>query len=720
MSEPQRIKTYCRICEPQCGLVATVADGRITKIEGNRDHVLSAGHLCVKANAAADVIEDPDRLLTPMKRVGGPGEFVPVSWEEALGDIVSRLKAIRARHGNASFATFFGNPPAFSYACMLWLGGFQQALDVKWKFGVNSNDGASRMAANHFLFGTVAVLLKPDLWRTQFLLVLGANPYVSHGSSFSEPKFREAMKDIVARGGRVVVVDPRRSETARQFEHVAIRPGTDAWLLMGMIRTLFDEDLVDREYVARYVNGADALRQQAAAFDVETCAQRCGIDAVVIRQLARDFAGAESAVLYGRTGTCQQRFGTLNNLLQDAVNALTGNVERPGGARFGWGAVDFESFARKGGFDTYGKAPTRAFGHPDVFGMHPSTSLGPDILAEGPEKIRALVSIGANPVLSSAGGGAALEAALEQLDLHFSLDLYVNETNRYAHYVLPVTNFYERDDVPMFVSGMMLRPSIWPGPAVVKPRGEAREEWEILQEIASRMGVGGAYALPALRWLAKLGVEVKPRHLADLLLRTGSAGDWFGLKPGGLNLRKIEQAPDGIRLRDDLPVRDVSKAMATPDKRIHICSPPVVAELARLRAHEDDPAFPLRMIGLREIRSENSWLHNVERVMPDKRTHAAHIHPQDAAPLGIVDGEVVQIASKSGVVRIPARLTTDVARGTIAIPHGWGHRGGWKLANARAGVSSNELASGEAADIDALAGMSILTGIPIRLERAAA
>lgn len=720
MSEPQRIKTYCRICEPQCGLVATVADGRITKIEGNREHVLSAGHLCVKANAAADVIEDPDRLLTPMKRVGGPGEFVPVSWEEALSDIVARLKAIRSRHGNASFATFFGNPPAFSYACMLWLGGFQKALDVKWKFGVNSDDGASRMAANHFLFGTVAVLLKPDLWRTKFLLVLGANPYVSHGSSFSEPKFRDAMKDIVARGGRVVVVDPRRSETARHFEHVAIRPGTDAWLLMGMIRTLFDEDLVDRDYVARHVNGADALRQQAAAFDVETCAARCGIDAAAIRQLARDFAGAESAVLYGRTGTCQQRFGTLNNLLQDAVNALTGNIERPGGARFGWGAVDFESFARKGGFDTYGKAPTRAFGHPDVFGMHPSTSLGPDILADGPEKIRALVTIGANPVLSSAGGGAALEAALEQLDLHFSLDLYVNETNRYAHYVLPVTNFYERDDVPMFVSGMMLRPSIWPGPAVVKPRGEAREEWEILQAIAARMGVGGAYALPALRWLAKLGVEVKPRHLANLLLRTGSAGDWFGLKPGGLSLRKIEQAPDGIRLRDDLPVRDVSKAMATPDKRIHVCSPPVVSELARLRAHEDDPAFPLRMIGLREIRSENSWLHNVDRVMPATRTHAAHIHPEDAAPLGIADGEVVQIASKSGVVRIPARLTTDVARGTIAIPHGWGHRGGWKLANARAGVSSNELASGDALDIDALAGMSILTGIPIRLERAAA
>src|SRR5688572_28704633 len=193
-SGTQRIKTYCRICEPQCGLVAHVEGGRITKIEGNRDHILSAGHLCVKANAAADVIEDPDRLLTPMKRVGGPGEFVPVSWEEALSDIVARLKAIRGTHGNASFATFFGNPPAFSYACMLWLAGFQRALDVKWKFGVNSDDGASRMAANHFLFGTVAVLLKPDLWRTKFLLVLGANPYVSHGSSFTEPKFRDAMK----------------------------------------------------------------------------------------------------------------------------------------------------------------------------------------------------------------------------------------------------------------------------------------------------------------------------------------------------------------------------------------------------------------------------------------------------------------------------------------------------------------------------------------------
>ena len=674
----------------------------------------------MKANAAADVIEDPDRLLTPMKRVGGPGEFVPVSWEEALSDIVARLKAIRGAHGNASFATFFGNPPAFSYACMMWLAGFQKALGVKWKFGVNSDDGASRMAANHFLYGTVAVLLKPDLWRTKFLLVLGANPYVSHGSSFTEPKFRDAMKAIVARGGRVVVIDPRRTETARNFEHVAIRPGTDPWLLMGMIRTLFDEKLVDRDYVAQFVAGADALAEQARAFDVEECSRRCGIEAGVIRQLARDFAGAESGVLYGRTGTCQQRFGTLNNLLQDAVNALTGNVERPGGALFGWGAVDFESFSRKGGFDTYGKAPTRAYGHPDVYGMHPSTSLGPDILADGDEKIRALVTIGTNPVLSSAGGGAKLEAALEKLALHFSLDLYVNETNRYAHYVLPVTTFYEREDVPLFISGMMLRPAVWHSPAVLPPRGEVREEWEILQEIASRMGVGGAYAIPALRWLAKLGIEVKPRTLADLMLRMGPAGDWFGLKPGGINLRKIEQAPDGIRLRDDVPISDLRKRLVTPDKRIHVCSAPVVSELARVRAHVDDPAYPLRMIGMREMRSENSWLHNVERVMPEKRQQAALVHPEDAAPLGIADGEVVQIASKSGTVRIAAKLTTDVARGTIAIPHGWGHRGGWKLANARAGVSSNELASGEPEDIDALAGMSILTGIPIRLERAAA
>jgi formate dehydrogenase len=715
---PTIVNTHCRICEPQCALRVTVADGRIAAVAGSPDHVHSRGHLCVKAVGAIDTVYDPDRLLYPMKRVGGPGEFQRVSWDEALSDIVERLQAVRRTHGSDSFATFMGNPPAFGYSAAFWLGGFQSALDVKWRYGVNAEDAAARQVANHFLFGSAGILLKPDFWRTRFALILGANPFVSHGSSFSEPLVRDALRGIVARGGRVVVVDPRRSETARAFEHLAIRPGTDAWLLLGMIRTLFEEELTDEAYIREFTANAEQLRSLTKRFSLADCASRCGIPSERIEALARDFAAADSGIVYGRTGTCVQRFGTLANILQDTVNALTGNIEREGGYIFGWSPVEFEKFAEASGFAGYARQPTRVFGHPEVFGLHPSTSLVPDIVTPGPGQVRALMSFGANPVLSSAGGGERLEAALQQLDLHFSLDLYINESNRHAHYVLPVTHFYERSDIPFAAAGLMLRPSLWYGHAVIPPRGEVREEWRILQEIARRLGLGGAYAAPWMRRLARWGLEIKPETMADLVLRAGPAGDRFGLRPAGLNVRKLRTGyPNGISLKGELPIGSLREKLRTPDRRIDLCSAPLPAELERLARHQDDPAFPLRLIGMREIKSHNTWMHNSPRLMPARRRHHAFLNPDDAREHDIADGALVVVESKSGSVELPARVTTDIARGTVAIPHGWGHRGGWRIANGAGGANSNILASGAADDIEPLAAMSILSGVPIRVRR---
>ncbi|MDB5967872.1 MAG: formate dehydrogenase [Hydrocarboniphaga sp.] len=720
LNGPLQRRTHCRICEPQCALLATVEGGEITKIEGNRQHVFSEGHLCVKAAAAADVIKDPDRVVTPLKRVGAPGQFEAVSWDEALDEIVERLGRVRQQYGNHAFASFMGNPPAFGMGVAFFLSGFQDAFQIKWRYGVNADDAAARQVANFFLYGSPAILLKPDLWRTKFVLMLGANPFVSHGSTFSEPKVREALHSVVERGGRVVVVDPRRSETARAFEHLPVRAGSDTWFLIGLIRTLQEEDLVAREFVRKHVSGAERMEALLQSFSVEECAIRSGVDAAVLRQLARDFAAAESGVVYGRTGTCTQRFGTLNNLLQDFVNALTGNIERPGGYVFGWAAVDLEKFAEAGGFATYSKQRTRVFGHPDVFGMLPSTSLVPDITTEGPGQVRALVTVGTNAVHSSAGGGKAMEDALEQLDLHFSLDLYVNETNKHAHFILPVTSFYEREDLPIAALGLMLRPALWWSPAVVPPRGEVREEWKILQEIARRSGLGGAYSVRALRWLARIGLHVTPSMIADLLVRTGPAGDWFGLKRGGYSLKKLrEHHPDGVLLKHELPTRPLRQRLHTPDKRINVCPPILEDELNRLRGHLDDPAFPLRLIGMREIRSQNSWLHNIPRVMPSARRHVAHLNPIDATAHGITADDAITITSKSGSIRTAVKLTADIFPGTVALPHGWGHSGGWKIANRSGGVNSNILASGALEDIEPIAGMSILTGIPIRISRAA-
>jgi anaerobic selenocysteine-containing dehydrogenase len=718
-NEAKVIRTHCRICEPQCALLARVEAGRITKIEGNRDHVFSEGHLCVKAAAAADLIHDKDRVVTPLKRVGGPGEFQPVSWDEAFDDIVRRLQDIRGRHGPEAFATFMGNPPAFGMGVAFFLGGFQDALRVKWRYGVNGDDAAARQAANYFLYGSPAILLKPDLWRTKFVLMLGANPYVSHGSTFSEPKVREALHSVVKRGGRVVVVDPRRSETARVFEHLPLRAGSDAWFLIGLIRTLQEESLTDAGFIEEHVSGAERMETMLRPFSVEECAERCGVESGVLRQLARDFAAADSGVVYGRTGTCTQRFGTLNNLLQDFVNVMTGNIERPGGYLFGWAAVDFEKFAEAGGFATFAKQRTRVYGHPDVFGMLPSTSLVPDITVDGPGQVRALMTVGTNAVLSSAGGGARMEQALEKLDLHFSLDLYVNETNKYAHYILPVTSFYERDDVPLAAAGLMLRPSLWYSPAVVLPRGEVKEEWEILQEIARRLGLGGAYGIPLLRWLAKLGLQVTPQMMADFLIRTGAMGDMFGLRPRGLSLKKLRDSyPDGVVFKEHLPIRDLKQRLRTKDKRINLCPEILEPELGRLREHKDDPKFPMRLIGMREMRSQNTWLHNIERVMPATRRHTALLNPLDAERHGIKAGDDILVTSKSGTIRSAVKLTADIYPGTVAMPHGWGHKGGWQLANNAGGVNSNILASGAFEDIEPIAGMSILTGIPICIARA--
>ncbi len=712
--------THCRICEPQCGLVATISDGRLVSVRGDADHVHSQGYVCTKAAGAVEIVYDPDRVTQPMKRVGDPGVFEPVSWDEALDDIAQRLGRIRTDSSPDALATFCGNPPLFSFATSMALAGFQEVLGIRWRYGINSEDASARMAANALLYGSVAIAPKPDLWRTHFAVIIGANPLVSHGSLVTEARLREALDAVIERGGRVVVVDPRRTETAQRYEHISVRPGSDAFLLLGIIRTLIDKDLVNHSFIDRHVGGLSTLADVIAPFDIQRCASRSGIPAAVIEQLARDFASADSGVVYGRTGTCTQRFGTLNNVLQDIVVLLTGNFDRAGGLLFGWAAIDLPELARKAGTDTYGKVRTRVNQHPDVFGLLPSTDLAVDIVTPGEGQIKALALVGGNPVLSSAGGGTWLEEALEQLELSFSLDLYINETNKHCHYVLPVTHFYERDDVPVTTLANMLRPAIWATEAVIEPPAGVRQEWQILNEIAKRMGRGGAHVLRPLRWLAKLGWNITPRRLLDLLLRTGKAGDRFGLRRRGVSFDKLTRDfPHGKKLLDELPTGEIDARLATPDGKIPLAAPEVLGELAALGEHTDDDRFGFRLIGMRELRSHNTWMHNAPRLMPEGRCLTARVNPSDAHRLGLAGGSDVDITSASGTVRVSVAVSDEVGPGTVALPHGWGHDGGWRRANAAGGVNSNILASASGQDIERLAGMSILNGIPVNLSAVA-
>jgi anaerobic selenocysteine-containing dehydrogenase len=710
----ERKVTFCRICEAHCGMVATVEDGRVTQLRPDPDHPLSSGYACPKGIAMTDVQNDPDRVLHPLRRTAD-GEFERVSWQEALADIGTRLRAVRERHGSKSIGWYMGNPGAFSYSHTLWVKGFLDGLGSPHYYSAGSQDVNNRFAASAMLYGSPLVVPIPDLARTSFLLMLGANPMVSHGSVLTAPRIRDQLRAIAARGGRVVVLDPRRTETARQFEHVAVRPDSDAWLLLSLLQVIFEEGLADRRFLAGWTRDAAALERAAAPHTPESTEERTGVPAEAVRGLARDFAAADGATAYGRTGSCLGRHGTVVSFLLDAVNAATGNLDRPGGAVFGRPAVAIEDVGDAAGLATYGRTRSRVGDFPDVIGNMPASLIPEEIETPGDGQLRALFVSAGNPVLS-VPDGEAMTRALGKLDLMVSLDFYVNETNRHADYVLPTTTFLERDDTPLAFLGFYTKPFVQHSDAVVPPAGEAREEWEIVEELSRRLGVL-PLSMPALRALGRLGVRLRPQHLLDLLLRTGAEGDWFGLRRGGLSLAKLRRHPHGIVLAEHIATGVLRRKLRHRDHRVHLMPDAIAGELRAMGEEPaSDPRYPVRLIGMRELRSHNSWMHNSPLLMRGGRVHAARVNPDDAARYGLEDGGLVCVSSKSGSIEVAVKVTDEMTPGTVAVPHGWGHRGGWRLANDAGGANVNALASGAPEDLERLAGMAFLNGIPVRLE----
>lgn len=702
--------TFCRICEAACGMVATVEDGRVIKLRPDPQHPLSKGYACPKGIAMTEVQNDPDRVLHPLRR-GPGGEFARVSWDEAMANIGARLKRIHGEHGAASIAWYMGNPAAFSYSHVLWVKGLLDAVGTPHYYSAGSQDVNNRFAASALLYGTPLVVPIPDLKRTRFLLMVGANPLVSHGSVLTAPRVRDQLNEVVDRGGRVVVVDPRRTETARQFEHVPITPDTDAWLLLAMLQTIFEEDLADPGFLADHTTGGGMLGSLVRGHTPDAAAERTGIPAERIRTLARDFAAAEGAAAYGRTGSCLGRFGTLVAFLLDALNAVTGNLDRPGGAVFGRPPVSLDDIGERFGLASYGTVRSRFGGFPDVLGNLPASLLPKEIETPGERQVRALFVSAGNPVLSVPDGDA-LERALGKLDLCVSLDFYVNETNRHADYILPAATWLERDDVPLALLGFFTTPFIQHSEPVVAPAGEAREEWQVIEDLGRALGVVPS-SIPALR---RLRLRMRPSRVLDLLVRTGPEGDLFGLRRGGLSIGKLRRNPHGLVLGEHVATGVLRSKVRHRDRRVRLDPPEIVSELRRLgETNGHDPAFPLRLIGMRELRSHNSWMHNAPLLMRGGRTHALRVHPDDAAAHGLEDGEEAVIASKSGSLVVPVKVTDEMTPGTVALPHGWGHRGGWRLANEHAGVNVNRLASAEPEDLERLAGMAFLNGIPVRV-----
>jgi formate dehydrogenase len=583
--------------------------------------------------------------------------------------------------------------------------------------------------ASALLYGSATVFPLPDLARTEFLLMVGANPLVSRGSLVASGNLREKLTGIVGSGGRVVVVDPRRTETAKAFEHVAVRPDSDAWLLLAMLQVIFAEGLTDEAAIAAQSSGVDVLRAAAVQCPPEIAAARCGVAAEEIAALARAFAGAGSATAYGRTGACLGRHATLVNVLLDALNVVTGNLDRPGGSVFARPPIDFTALAMRLGVATYDTYRSRVGDLPEVLGQLPAPLMAPEIETPGPGQLRALIVSAGNPVLS-VPGSQHLERALDKLDLQVGIDLYLNETHRHADYVLPAATFYERDDLPIPLMEIQLTPFVQWTDAVVAPRGEARPDWQIIEALAKELGfaplagVGSKWigtsrwARAAQRAMAPMARRVTPHLLVDLLLRAGRDGDHFGLRRRGLTLAKLRANPRGVVLAPHPETGVLRKRLQHRDHRVHLGGPQIAAELRRLL---DEPApspdYPMLMIGRREVRSHNSWMHNTPRFRDGSRRHRALVNPADALAAGVGPGEPVRIVSPHGSIELPAELTDDVGPGTIAVPHGWGHHSsGWTVANAAGGANVNELTSADPDDLERVSGMAHLNGVAVRLE----
>jgi anaerobic selenocysteine-containing dehydrogenase len=717
--------TFCRICEPLCGMVATVEDGRLVALRPDKDHPLSAGFACQKGIAFTEIQNDPDRVTTPLRRTPDGG-FEPVSWEEAMTDIAGRLATVLDEHGPGAVGWYFGNPGAFSYSHLMWAGIFVNGLGKGAHFfTASSQDVNNRLVASQLLYGTPTSMPIPDIPRTDLLVVMGANPVVSHGSVLSVPRIKDRMHDIVKRGGRVLVIDPRKTETAAQFEWLGIVPDGDVYLLLSLLAVMFDEGLVDRSAVARQADGIDWLAELCLPYPPEATAAHTGIDADTVRGLARDLVTTRRAAVYGRFGTSTGQNGTLTTYLIDAVNIIAGNADRAGGMMFNGLGIPGQRMSMKliGASlqRTYRRKRSRIGGFPRVIASEPATMMAKEITTPGKGQIKALFVSAGNPVLSVPNGDE-LEAAAEQLDLMVGLDFYVTETTAHCDYVLPVTTMYERDDFAITFQAQYATPFRQATEAVVEPAGEARPEWEIIDDLLGRLAHSSSVfaAMAGLRKALRVfGRTLTPRTMVDGIIRLAEGGDRFGLRRGGLTFdRLVRDHPHGVVLKPHLDEGALTDAVVYRGGRIKLAHDEIAAEMARLRLRPQPVDFPLRMIGMREPRSENSWMHNSPMLMRGDRGHHALMHVDDAAGLSLSDGDMVAVNSPYGRITVPVTATKDIVAGVIAVPHGWGHRGtgGWQVANRAGGANVNRLMSSAPEDVETLSGMAWLTGIPVRVE----
>ena len=703
----------CNICEAICGIEISIQDDEHLNIRGDKDDPLSKGYICPKAVALQDIHYDQDRLKYPVRRTSQGWRRIP--WDEALHEVATNLKHIYAKYGRNSIATYLGNPTVHSYGALLFAPGFIRSLKTRNRFSATSVDQLAHHVAAYLMFGHQLLIPIPDVDRTQFFLILGANPAVSNGSMMTAPAMGRRLQEIRRRGGKVILIDPRFNETARLADrHLFIRPGTDVLLLLALLHVVFAEGLACLERLETFTKGVQTIANLVTEFSPERVASITGIDSGQIRLLAREFASAERAVCYGRIGVSTQEFGGVCQWLINVLNIVTGNLDRPGGAMFTLPAFDPlsapASIAPRGSF---GRWHSRVRKLPEFAGELPVATLAEEILTDGPGQIKALVTHAGNPVLSTPNG-RELDRALASLEFMAAIDIYINETTRHAHIILPATSSLEHDHYDLAFHLLAIRNTAKFSPALFETDAETRHDWEILLELATRMEGNGRLGEVKQKFIKRF---FGPKRILDLGLRLGPYGAGFNPFSKGLTVRKVQKAAHGIDLgplTSCLPQR-----LRTFDKRIEIAPEVMVKDIERVKARFLDTALhhsngDLRLIGRRQLRSNNSWMHNSERLVkgnPAKPQCTILMHPIDAAHRELTAGQKVIVQSSVGSITLPIEISEEMMPGVVSIPHGWGHdRSGNELgvAQQHPGASINDLTSN--LTIDTLCGTAAFNG----------
>jgi anaerobic selenocysteine-containing dehydrogenase len=741
MSDRRIIHRVCPFCEATCGLAVEVEGNSIVSVRGDKEDSFSRGYICPKAHGLKELHDDRDRLRTPVRRT--EHGWQEITWDDAYAEIASRMLAIREKHGANAIGMYLGNPMVHDFA-FLYVPVLARALGSRSIFNPSTTDTLPKEVSTGLMFGgpfpqTTPI---PDIDRTDFLLIVGANPAVSHGSLMTMPDAPGRLKAVIERGGKVVVIDPRRTETAKlASEHHFIRPGTDAAFLLAMVHTLFEEKLVDLGTVADIINGVDEVRDVAREFAPEAVADYCGIDAATIRGLAREFADAPSAACYGRLGTCVQEFGTLASWGCDLLNTLTGNLDRPGGVMFTKAAASFAPLSKGKTFE-HGRHKSRVSGRPVSSGMLPSSTMAEEILTPGEGQVRAMILLMTNPVRSTANS-AQLDAAFASLEFLVAVDFYINETTRHAHLILPTPTAAEQSYYELGLYQLAVRNFTKWSPAAVSPPPGTPDAWQVMLKLSGIfMGMAdrplkdvddavftqlaGSLIRRNCPWAgltfdevaSKLEGSSGPERTIDMLLRIGPYGDGFGRQPDGLTLAKVRAAEHGIDLGPHQPhLRDI---INTASGKVELAPSVMTNDIARLRTDVATRDGEMVLIGRRNLRTTNSFMHNLPALVKGRDVCTLQVSPRDAHRIGLADGGAARITSRVGSIVAPVEVTEDLMPGVVSLPHGWGHNvesSRISVAKKHPGANANALTDDRA--YDEASGSAVLFGTPVSIEAVA-